>query len=214
MRTNNARTVSVVLLLILAVSWANSQMRTGKLGLGLGGTTYFLQSDYKTSDLSAGGAVNLTYSVAENIGLRSSLGFGYFQGKDALGTSLETSASHWNLTASYDFMPHDQFSPFLSAGAGLLFFDPRTKTGNALTGGGSARFDINFLGGAGFDYFFDEFWALTVSAEGALGFTDQLDGIKGGGNDGYVRFTVGIRYHFFDEDFVRRMIDAFGRRGK
>lgn len=208
------RTSLVVGTVLLTVSLGYSQMRMGKLGVGISGTGYVLNSDFKSAELSGGGGVNVTYSMAENVSLRSLFGLGVIRGKNSANVEHETQLSHWNISVNYDFIPHQQFNPFIFAGTGLLFFDPRTSSGDALTGSGASRFDINFLGGAGFDYFFNEFWALTVSGEAVLGFTDQLDGIKSGSNDLYGRISIGIRYHFFDEEFVRRMVDTFEKRGK
>ncbi|MEK6757164.1 MAG: outer membrane beta-barrel protein [Bacteroidota bacterium] len=221
MQNSSSRVISVVVLVLVLVTVGLAQTRAGKFGVGVAGTGYyFLQSDLGTNDPSGGGAVSLSYSVAEYVSLRSLLGVGYLAGKQKAsplypsGRSIETNLYHWNLAISLDFMPHGQFNPFVYVGGGLLWFDPRGSDGSQIVGGGVSRFDTNYLAGIGFDYFFDEFWALTLSAEGVGGFTSQLDGAKTGTNDTYGRVSLGLRYHFFDQDFVKRMIDAFEKRGK
>jgi len=221
MKKSDFRLVSVAVLILAFLSIGFGQMRVGKLGVGLAGTGYyFLQTNLKTPDPSGGGAVSLTYSVANHVSLRSLLGAGYLAGTQASSTlypsgrSIETNIYHWNLALAYDFLPDGRFNPFIYVGGGLLWFDPRDKNGGQLTVSGVPRFDTNFLGGIGFDYFFNEFWAISLSAEGVGGFTSWLDGTKGSTNDSYGRVSFGVRYHFFDQNFVKKMLDAFEQRGK
>ncbi|MBM4160247.1 MAG: porin family protein [Ignavibacteria bacterium] len=221
MQNSSLRIASIVVLVFFTVSIGFAQTRSGKLGIGVAGTGYYLfQSDLKTNDPSGGGAVSLTYSIVENISLRSLLGVGYLAGTQKVappattGKSIETNLYHWNLAISYDILPHSQFNPFVYVGGGLLWFDPRESNGAQLAGAGVPRFDTNYLAGIGFDYFFDEFWAITLSAEGVGGFNSWLDGTKTGTNDMYARVSLGLRFHVFDQNFVKRMIDAFEQRGK
>jgi hypothetical protein len=221
MKKSDIRLVSVAVLLLAFVSVGLGQMRVGKFGVGLAGTGYyFLQSNLKTPDPSGGGAVTLTYSVANHVSLRSLLGVGYLAGTQAAsvlypsGRSIETNIYHWNLSLAYDFVPNGRFNPFIYVGGGLLWFDPRDKNGAQLSGSGVPRFDTNVLGGIGFDVFFNEFWAMSLSAEGVTGFNSWLDGTKGNTNDSYGRVSLGLRYHFFDQKFITKMIDAFEQRGK
>jgi hypothetical protein len=216
MKKSDFRLVSVAVLILAFVSISFGQMRVGKFGIGLAGTGYyFLQSNLKTPDPSGGGAVSLTYSIVNHVSLRSLLGVGYLAGKQAAsllyptGRSIETNIYHWDLALAFDFVPNGRFNPFIYVGGGLLWFDPRDKNGAPLTGGAVPRFDTNFLGGIGFDYFFNEFWAVSVSAEGVGGFNTWLDGTNGSMNDSYGRVSVGIRYHLFDQNFVKKMLDAF-----
>jgi hypothetical protein len=219
MKKSDFRLVSVAVLILAFVSVSFGQMRVGKFGVGLAGTGYyFLQSNLKTPDPSGGGAVSLTYSIANHVSLRSLLGVGYLAGKQAAsllyptGRSIETNIYHWDLALAFDFVPNGRFNPFIYVGGGLLWFDPRDKNGAPLTGGAVPRFDTNFLGGIGFDYFFNEFWAVSVSAEGVGGFNTWLDGTNGSMNDSYGRVSVGIRYHLFDQSFVKKMLKAFEER--
>ena len=221
MQNSSVRVISILVLVVVLVTVGLAQTRVGKFGVGVAGTGYyFVQSGLSTNDPSGGGAVSLSYSVAENVSLRSLLGVGYLAGKQKAsalypyGRPIETNLYHWNLAISFDLMPHDQFNPFIYAGGGLLWFDARGSDGSQIVGGGVPRFDTNYLAGIGFDYFFDEFWAITLSAEGVGGFTSQLDGWKTGTNDMYGRVSLGLRYHFFDQNLVKRMIDAFEKRGK
>lgn len=200
---------------LLLVSAAVGQMRQGKLGVGLSGSGYIFQSDLPQNDVTFGGNVNLTYSVAEYIGLRGALGTAFLEGKTTTGTKVRTNLYYGSLSLSVDLMPHEKFNPFLLAGGSIIGFDPRTSSGDALTAAGISRWDLNFSGGLGFDYFIDEFWAINVTAEGVLTFNDYLDGTKlGSTNDTYGRVSVGFRYHFFDESFIKKMIEAFEKRGK
>jgi hypothetical protein len=221
MKKRDIRLVAVAVLLLAVVSIGVGQMRVGKFGVGIAGTGYyFLQSNLKTPDPSGGGAVTLTYSIANHVSLRSMMGAGYLAGKQPAsvlypsGRSIETNIYHWNLALAYDFVPNGRFNPFIYVGGGLLWFDPRDNNGAQITSSGVARFDTNVLGGIGFDVFFNEFWALSVSAEGVTGFNSWLDGTNGSQNDSYGRVSLGLRYHFFDQGFVKKMLDAFEQRGK
>lgn len=205
--------LSLSVLLCLPVSVAESQVRQGKFGFGISGSGNILQSDWKTNDVGLGASADLTYSLVENWGLRSSLGFDTFTGKNSAGLKVLSTAIHANLAVSYDFMPHEAFNPFVFGGGGLMFYYPRIDKGLALLSGNDRPWDVSVIGGVGFDYFLDEFWSITVSAEAGLMGSDNIEGYAGGFNDTFGRVSIGVRYYLFDKDFVKRMIEAFEKRG-
>ena len=101
---------------------------------------------------------------------------------------------------------------FLGAGVGYHYTDARTDKGAALVGAGATRSDISILAHGGFDVFFSEFFSVTASADYAIMATDWIDGVKTGSNDSYIRAGLEIRYYFFDQAFLTRMLEALKKR--
>lgn len=207
--------LALAVFMLMGVSLMQGQMRQGKLGLGLSASGYILQFDFKSMDPSFGGALDLSYSIREHIGVRSSLGVGNLSGTDNLGRSVTSNLFYGSVYFSANLMPHERFDPYAFIGAGLVYFVPRLSDGSFASGKGDVLWDVNLLGGVGLDYFLDEYWAINFRIEGALTNSDGMDGLAGGSTkDLYQRVSVGLRYHFFDESFVRKMIEAFEKRGK
>lgn len=207
--------ITLVLLVVLASSVATGQMRSNKFGVGASGSYFLVQSDYKTAKTSIGGGVELSYSVMEFLSIRSSLGLGQLQAKTTSLPSLKTTLVYGNLYLAADLSPNGAFNPFIFVGGSGVFFDPRTVNGDALIGSGVSQLKGTVSGGLGFDFFASEFLSFTVAGEMGLPFTDRLDGLVGGKKkDSYQRISLGIRYYFFDQDFITRMLKALEERYK
>ena len=71
-----------------------------------------------------------------------------------------------------------------------------------------------FLVGGGFDFFFSEFFSVTLNGEMVMSNTDRFDGIAGGSSktDSYLRGGIEFRYYFFDKAFMSRMLEALKAR--
>lgn len=217
-------TTMVVLFLVSAV--AMGQMRSNKLGVGVSGSYFMLQSDFSTSSPSIGGGVDLSYSVVEYLSIRSSLGFGLLEAKalkagaTTLASSMQTSLIFGNLYITADLLPNGEFNPFVFAGGSGIFFDSRaTIAGDAgstfSTTTVGKRMKGTVVGGVGFDFFLSEFFSITVAGEMGLPYSDILDGYAGGSKkDSYQRISLGVRYYFFDQDFITRMLKALEERYK
>ncbi len=217
-------TTVVVMFLVSAV--AMGQMRSNKLGVGIGGSYFLLQSDFSTVSPSFGGGVDLSYSVVENLSIRTSLGFGLLEAKTlkagttTLATAMQTSLIFGNLYVTADLSPNGEFNPFVFAGGSGVFFDSRAtingdagSTFNTTTVG--KRMKGTVVGGVGFDYFFSEFFSITVAGEIGLPYSDIIDGYAAGSKkDSYERISLGLRYYFFDQDFITRMLKALEERYK
>lgn len=195
-----------------------SQVRVGKLGIGLRGDGYLFQSDQPRTKTTPGGALDVNYSLFENVGLRLAVGGGSLQHRDSASNKYTTSLFYGSIYVSVDFMPHSSFNPFVFVGAGLFYYDPRRDDNTPFIDKGALakaglKEAIGF--GAGADYFINEFISLTLSGEYVLGSTDRLDGIQGGGdNDAYQRISLGVRYYFFDQDFITKLLKALEERYK
>lgn len=205
----------VVACCIMLASIGQSQMRSHKFGIGASGSYYLLQSDYTTSQPSFGGGVDLSYSLMEYLSVRSSLGVGFLTAKNAAPPTLATTLISGNLYLAADLSPSGTFNPFIFVGGSGVYFDARTGDGTALTGTGVKRLKGTLVGGVGFDLFASEFLSFTLAGEMALPYTDRLDGIVAGTKkDSYQRISLGIRYYFFDQDFITKMLKALEERYK
>ena len=112
----------VVLILAFAVFSGTSQgqMRSGKLGGGVGGSLYLFNSNMSDGLLKAGGGASLSYSVMEHLGIRAMFGAGQLGWKDKNNPLLSNTTSLYsgNLYLSYDMITQGTFNPFLFVGVG------------------------------------------------------------------------------------------------
>ncbi len=209
----------IVLCLALVVYSSSSygQMRSGKLGVGVAGSLYLFNPNIGDGLMKGGGGASLSYSVMEHVGLRAMLGAGQLGWKDKIDPSLTntTTLLSANVYVSYDIIPHGTFNPFLFAGLGGIYFDPRQDQVGTYLQTNYDKIDINYLGGVGFDIFFSEFVSMTLSGEYAITNTDRLDNKKTPGtNNTYSRVNLEFRYYFFDQDYVTKLIQALQARYK
>lgn len=212
MKTTLSRILALCVLAGVVVP-AQAQMRSNKFGVGPTASYYLLQVDYGTGDPSMGGGVDLSYSIIEYMSIRASMGFGFLAAKNSLGgPTLNTTLIHGNLYLAADFVPHGSVNPFLFVGGTGMYMDVRTGAGNALTGAETTQLKGTAVGGVGIDFFVSEFLSITVAGEMALPFTDRLDGIAVGEQDTFQRVSLGLRYYFFDQDFITRMLKALEER--
>ena len=201
------------LALVFFSSQSHGQLRSGKLGIGAGGSMYLFNSNIDDGRYKFGGGMNVTYSVMEHLGVRLMLGSGQLGWKDAAGFSYTTDLMSANGYLSLDIIPHGSFNPFIFAGVGGIYFDPHSDDGVYNTG--FDKIDINYLVGAGFDIFFNEFVSVTVSGEAAFSNTDKLDFPKSvGKNEMYSRVNLELKYYFFDQNYITKLIEALQDRYK
>jgi hypothetical protein len=224
--TTRFRSALIVGLLAAVTLAATGQMRTNKLGVGIYGSIYDLSGDVKEKAMKMGGGLSVSYAPWQYVGIRANAGVGQFGYTLPAGTTMAdasllaaatpgvTNFATINGSLSFHLMPNSKFNPFLSGGAGYIIFDPRTEKGAPITGAGIPRTDFNYFGGGGFDYFFSEFFSVTLMGEMVLSGTDRFEGIAGGSSksDSYLRGTIEFRYYFFDKAFMARMLEALKAR--
>ncbi|HEX9614162.1 MAG TPA: outer membrane beta-barrel protein [Bacteroidota bacterium] len=215
MKTLIVRFVLLATLMALAIP-ANGQMRSNKFGVGLSGSYFLVQTDFDSGEPSFGGGVELSYSMIEYLSIRSSLGFGFLQAKnDAGGPSLNSTVIFGNIYLAADLDPNGSFNPFIFVGGSGMYFDARQGDGTALTGAGVKQMKGTLVGGVGFDIFASEFLSFTVAGEMGLPVSDRIDGVTlGDKKDSFQRISLGLRYYFFDQDFITRMLKALEERYK
>ncbi|MEX1138307.1 MAG: outer membrane beta-barrel protein [Bacteroidota bacterium] len=195
---------------------AHGQMRSNKFGVGVSGSYFLLQSDFDSALPSFGGGVDFSYSVIEYMSIRSSLGFGFLQAENtAGGPTLNSGLIFGNLYLTADLSPNGSFNPFIFVGGSGMYIDARTGDGTSLTDAGSKPIKGTVVGGVGFDIFASEFLSFTVAGEMGLPVSDNIDGTPlGTKKDSFQRISIGIKYYFFDQDFITRMLKALEERYK
>lgn len=225
MTTRLRSAIVVTLVTVLSVA-AFGQMRTNKLGVGLAGSFYQISGDVSEKSMQLGGALTVSYAPWQYVGLRTLVGIGQFGYTLPVGTVMAngsalttktpglTTFATLNGYVTIHMMPNSSFNPFLMGGAGYIIFDPRTDKGAPITGANISRGDFNYMVGGGFDYFFSEFFSVTLNGELVLSNTDRFDGIAGGSEktDRYLRGGIEFRYYFFDKAFMSRMLEALKSR--
>ncbi len=225
---NLNRVLSLLVVLGLVTGISHSQLRYGKLGIGPVGSAYLPTLDdvaatataagVSSPTMGVGGGLSVIYSPWEVVALKAIVGVGQFtyQYQPTTATSKlpsTTTMATLNGYITLNLMPNSSFNPFLGGGMGYHYTDARTDKGSALVGDGSTRSDISFLVTGGFDVFFNEFISVTASADYAIMNTDWLDGRKvGSGNDSYIRAGLEVRYYFFDQAFLTRLLEALKAR--
>ncbi len=226
MKSLKLRLSMIMAVCVLFVAVSSGQMRSNKFGVGLSGSYFLVQSDFTTARTSMGGGVDLSYSVTEYFSIRSSMGVGLLEAKTltsgatTLASTMQTTLIFGNLYLTADLSPNGEFNPFIFAGGSGVFIDPRA-TISAVSGqilapiSPGKRMKGTIVGGVGFDFFLSEFFSITVAGEIGLPYTDILDGYAGGTKkDSYQRISLGVKYYFFDQDFITRMLKALEERYK
>jgi len=199
------------LLLVVAALTASAglgQLRSGKFGVGVGGSGYIFTTD--ETGLEAvpkfGAGLGISWSIMEHVGLRANFSSGQIGWKQS-NVEYVTSLFSGSFYVSGDLLPHGKLNPFVYAGVVGLYYDPRGPT---LLTPGQDKFDIAMSGGAGVDFFLSEFMSITASGEIVLTNTDNLEGLKvaNSTNDYYIRAGLEFRYYFFDQDFITKLLEA------
>ena len=199
--------------LVVFTTIAGAQVRGGKFGVGLNGSYYLFQSDYSKQRPSFGGGVDLSYHILDNLSFRGAFGIGLLQAENASPPSLSTTLVYANLGLAADLMPNSTVNPFIFVGANVINFTPRYGTGVPIDVPNQKWYGVGAVGGVGIDIFASEFLSVTLGGEAYLPITDYLDGLSDGSTkDMYQRVYVGVKYYFFDQNFITKMLKALENR--
>ena len=77
MKKITSRNSLVLALGLVVVSVGQSQLRSGKFGIGFNGAAYLMQSDYVSQPpVKFGGGLGISWSVMEHLGIRANLSGG------------------------------------------------------------------------------------------------------------------------------------------
>jgi hypothetical protein len=196
-----------------------SQTRVGKLGIGIDASMQYMLGAGTTNSYPAfGEGINFSYSALDNFGIRGKFCYSPINWKSNGGISFPTDIMSLNLYAGSNLMPNRIFNIFPFIGGGLAVYDPRNNNGGRFfTNGTSAPcFDFHIITGVSIDYFFNEFWSLSLLDEYILTNSQYYAGNVEGNpnNDIFMRISLQVRYYFFDRAFLKKLLQAQRERSK
>ncbi len=111
-------------------------------------------------------------------------------------------------------MPNSQFNLFLLVGGGFAFYDPKDPNTGFRPASPVSSYDLQFISGLGADYFLSEFWSLTLMGEYVMAGSQYYNGPVGPNNDSFLRTSIQVRYYFFDQPFITKLLEAQRERSK
>jgi hypothetical protein len=214
-----------LLLIFILVAPVVGQTRVGKLGVGVDGSMQYLLGAGATNPSPAyGGGINLSYSVMESFGVRAKFTYSPLIWSRGLtnSPSFSTEMMSLNLYVGSDLLPNSTFNLFPFIGGGMAVYDPRDDSGaraKKVNGIPVSSFDFHLIGGLGVDYFLNEFWSVTLMGEYVLTGSPYYAGSHQGfihdtGNDNFMRVSLQVRYYFFDQSFIKKLLNAQRERSK
>lgn len=195
----------VLLLAIILTSTSFAQMRVGKLGIGAEGCLqYALGAGPVKSSAGFGGGINMSYSLLPGLGIRSKFVLNQIVWTNSNSLSTTTDFVSLNGYLSGDILPNSKINPFIFAGGGIVYYDPKNPDGNRRL---TSSFDVNYMGGLGVDLFPNEFWSIGLMGEYVMTYSQYYNGPDNSNNDSFFRGSIQIRYYFFDQLFVTKLLD-------
>ncbi len=203
-------------LMIVIVAPGFGQTRVGKFGVGVDGSMqYLLGAGAVKASAGFGGGFSLSGSLAEGLSVRSKFAMNQLKWEGGTGTKNTTDLMTLNLYLSGDLMPNSTFNVFPFFGAGMVFYDPRNDLGATAykpDGNAVSSFDFNWGGGLGFDIFPNEFWSITLMGEYVFTGSSYYAGSEAmNANpsiDTYARVSLQVKYYFFDQGFITKLLQA------
>jgi hypothetical protein len=202
-----------LLLIFILVAPVVGQTRVGKLGIGVDGSMQtVLGAGSVSSSAGFGGGVNTSLSLLEGLSLRTKFAINQLVWKVG-SKSITTDFMSLNGYLSGDLMPNSNFNVFPFVGGGIAFFDPKDSTG-VRPAKPVSSFDIQFGGGVGFEYFPNEFWSITLLPEYVMTGSQYYNGPANTGNDSYFRVSLQVRYYFFDQAYITKLLETLRARMK
>lgn len=199
-----------LLLIFILIAPGFGQTRVGKLGVGVEGSMqYGLGAGTITSNAGFGGGVNLSYSLLEGLSLRSKFVVNQLAWTSNLDKSTTTDIISLSGYLGVDLLPNSSINPFLLGGGAFVFYEAKNADGSRRL---TSSFDVNYIGGLGADFFPNEFWSITIMGEYVMTYSAYYVGNTGtvvdNNNDSYLRASLQLRYYFFDELFVTKLLET------
>jgi hypothetical protein len=204
------RSVIFLLFVCLFSMSLSAQTRSGKFGIGLGAGGTYLLGDATNPNLGYSGSLSAFYSIIPGLGVRANAGIEQL-GWKSTNKNITTDCLYDNLVLSADFLPNHAINPFLYGGGGIVFFDPKDKDGNRAAN--QSSFDMQYIVGGGVDYFLSEFWSVTAKGEYVMT-NSKYYGYFSNSNGSFIRASLEVRYYFFDQTFITKMLEAIKDRYK
>jgi hypothetical protein len=198
--------ISLLLILVL-ISPGFGQTRVGKLGIGVEGSIQTpLGAGSVNTSAGFGGGLNLYYSLLQGLGIRSKIIINQLVWTSSLNKSVTTDFVSINAYLSGDLFPNKNLNVFVLAGGGMTYYDPKDPDGTRHPS--SSSFDMQYIGGLGVDFFPNEFWSITAMGEYVGTFSQYYNGPANSNDDTFFRGSLQIRYYFFDELFVTKLLET------
>jgi len=208
---------TIFVILLFCTTTIQAQVRSLKLGVGPELSMNWLVPDEADQKMGIGGGININYSAFPYFGIGVGFGYNELNGMrwesmgnteqgDMLGkVTFKTSSWHLGLNMKYNMLPNSKVNPFLSAGIGLLYFDPKYDNGKPLpnaVAGNYQKWAAMIPVSVGVNFFFAEEFSVNLTGEYNITMSDFLDDIKVGSADKYFSVKLGFSYYFFDKFYI------------
>ena len=176
-----------VLCFLLFLSGTSSAQSKHGVGFTIGGQGFL--GDRPNSGLGLGFDGIYQYQISQYVGVQS--GFGFSQVRYKIGAATNpTNIINLDLRANFELPVHPIFTPFLSAGFGLVGFHVKTFQPGGLYA------DAAILGGGGFKIKVSPKFQWITYADARITTGDALDFLAAGkGDDGYWSLRTGVIYN-------------------
>lgn len=160
--------------------------RRGTLGVQMATSSLLYRGDFPNPVLKTGAEIGLSYSPNAALGLRFNYGFSRFKTQDF----FESRVSYFELATDYRLLPHDNFTPYLSGGFGLI-------TQNENTAFDYVKAYPKAHVGGGLEYLITNNFGIRASLDYHFIFSDGIDNMEQGRfNDFYWRGNLGVNFYF------------------
>lgn len=156
--------------------------RRSKFSIGFAPTFNTLKGDYRITSPNLGARVNAKYAFADYFNLNLSLGYQQLGAKKYFQSNFLTT----DIDLEYIVLPYNVFSPYLSAGFGML----------SDVSGDDSKLKFKTQVGAGLEYKVSPTVSIRGFGNYHMGFDDDWDGlIQGKRNDHFLQFGLGIQLY-------------------
>ena len=157
-----------------------------KYGIGINLGTQIIAGDYEKAQYEPAGSLTFNTDIGKQFSLALNFGRGIFSNEKAFSVTTNSI----QLGGSYYIFPQYTFTPFITAGAGLLFEEKTTEPFSF-----NKTYPVAFSG-AGFQYLMTDNLGLRVSLNYNYLFSDKFDGVEQGYyNDYYWNGLIGLTYY-------------------
>lgn len=160
--------------------------RRRQVSISASSSSILYKGDYPDPRIKTGAELGVSFSPGPYLGI------GVKYGASSMSTKefYQSDITYLESEVSYRLLPFDRFTPFLFGGGGLVTENDKSRFDF------SNKFYSKLHGGAGFEYLFNDYTGLRVSADYNYILSDQLDAVEQGQyNDFYWRFNFGINFY-------------------
>jgi len=176
-------------LAVLAIAvLAQAQFKDIGYEVGVAGGVVQISNESDGAKMSGAVEVCVAYPLLNP--LQAELGLGY---RELRGTDYHGVVMPLDLRLRFSPYSVPKWIPYVYAGVGLLHFDASKWPASAGPGAEHLGWTASAPLGAGVQYRLDEFLSLDVRGGYTLAFSDAINPVDDGSNDGYLNLLVGLR---------------------